>query len=203
MAKKKKNPFQSALADAKKDILSSVDNSIESLKDAGEGAAGKVAGAAGKALSDALRDPSDVPGVAEIVGDDFNFRHAASNYLAHAISLYSHQASEAISSLSQIGVDVSQRGAEVLAKMSEVASLVAQGKLSPESGERAVALYAETLRLVGEAAKNKAKVEAYKRAQRAMNTAKSLLFTGLRVALMVGTQGATAWLGNLPTQAKS
>lgn len=151
------------------------------------------------ALESALNNPDDVPAVVEGLGEDFNFRAAATKMMDSTIVIYTSQAEEAVKTLRSISTEAAEAGAEILAKMSELGQMVAGGRLSPESAQRALGHYAEALKLIGRKLQNKTKVEAYKRAQAALATAKDVLYTGLRVALQIGKAAALSYIGKIPT----
>ncbi len=150
-------------------------------------------------LADALIDPEDVPEVVAGLGEDHNFRVAATKLMEGTIAIYTSQAAEAVRVLSSIGVDAAKEGTKILTKMIEIGQMVASGRLSSESAQRALGHYAEALKLIGRKLQNKTKVEAYKRAQAALATAKGVLYSGLQVALQLGKDAALSYIGKFPT----
>lgn len=194
--------FRDALDRAREDVLSEAEDAVRDVRDTAEREAGETVemavDAALNPLQAFLSDPDDVPDAIDL-GEDHNFRHAAGQLLAASVDIYAKQAVDTIRALREISVEATEEGSKILQKMAEVGQLVADGRISTDSGQRAIGHYTEALKLIGRKIENRAKVEAYKRAMAALSTAKSVLYTGLQVALQLGKQAALAYIGKIPT----
>lgn len=169
----------------------------DALETAGEEAFVELKASAEDVLPGSLRDPFDVPEAVPL-GEDHNFRTAATALIDSSVKIFESQAAEAIRALTEIGVESTQRGTKVLTQMMDVSKLVANGRLSVDSAQNAMRNLTEALKLEGRRAENAAKVEAYQRSQAALATAKSVLFAGLQVALQMGAPAVSAYLNKLP-----
>lgn len=147
-------------------------------------------------LDAALQDAADVPLPAEPL-ESFDLATAGEDLMRSVAVLFEAHTAKAGAALAFLGEDVVRETTKITNKMLEIGDMVAEHRLSPESAERALGHYMAALKLQAERAENQAKAIAYDRARESLMTAKSLLFAGLRVALSVGSQAATGYIGSI------
>lgn len=186
--------LKDALKEAESTFKTAGESALDKLKAVGVDLAGDGATGVFGQVVGALGNPTPIP---LALGENPDFKTAAQALISQAVLLYKHQAAEAITHLSKIGAEAAEKGTDILARMAGLGQKVAEGNLPVAIADRAMDNYLEALKLVGMAAENATKVEAMKRAQAALATAKSLLVTGLQVALQIGQRLAMAYLGAL------
>jgi hypothetical protein len=145
------------------------------------------------------QDHADVAVIPEIA-ESARFTSALGNGLHFMGTALSEQASQAVRAMFQVSDQMGRQAQTVVAKMAEVGEQVTRREVTPESGEIAIQAYLHALQLYGHAVENRAKVEAYVRGMRLLETGKKVLFSLLRMGLQAAlptTGNAIAGLASL------